>query len=65
VLVLEHSFYGAGKSTLQKLDQKYPENIGLWCWRRKEKVGDTDGVRMHPWSQKGQKYHTNNKNKEG
>jgi len=26
--------YGVENWTLQKIDQKYPANFGMWCWRR-------------------------------
>jgi hypothetical protein len=28
------AFYGAGKRTLRKADQKYLESFEKWCWRR-------------------------------
>jgi hypothetical protein len=28
------ALYGAETWTLQKVDQKYLENFGMWCWRR-------------------------------
>jgi hypothetical protein len=37
--------YDARKCTLQKVDQKYLERFEMGCWGRKEKFGDTDGVR--------------------
>jgi hypothetical protein len=28
--------------TLQKVNQKYPENFAMWYWRRMEKISQTD-----------------------
>jgi hypothetical protein len=36
---------GAEKWTLRKVDQKYLESFGMWCWRRMEKISWTDRVR--------------------
>ena len=30
--------------TLWNVDQKYPENCEMWCWRRMEKISWTDPV---------------------
>jgi hypothetical protein len=37
--------YGAGAWTLWKVDQKHLECFEMWCWRRMEKIGQTDHVR--------------------
>jgi len=39
------AFYGAETWTLRAADQKYLENIEMWCWRRMEKISWTDHVR--------------------
>jgi hypothetical protein len=39
------ALYGAETLTLCKVDQKYPENFGMWCWRRMEKISWTDHVK--------------------
>jgi hypothetical protein len=36
---------GAETWTLRKVDQKYLESFGMWCWRRMEKIIWTDRVR--------------------
>jgi hypothetical protein len=36
---------GAETWTLRKVDQKYLESFGMWCWRRMEKISWTDRVR--------------------
>jgi hypothetical protein len=35
---------GAETWALRKVDQKYLERFGMWCWRRMEKVSWTDRV---------------------
>jgi hypothetical protein len=37
--------YGAETWTLYKVDPKYLESFGMWCWRRMEKISWTDSVR--------------------
>jgi hypothetical protein len=37
--------YGAETWKLRKVDQKYLESFGMWCWRRMEKISWTDRVR--------------------
>jgi len=32
------ALYGAETWTLQKVDQKYLEYFGMWCWRRMKKI---------------------------
>jgi hypothetical protein len=39
------TLYGAETWTLRKVDQKYLERFGTWCWRRMEKIIWTDRVR--------------------
>jgi hypothetical protein len=34
--------YGAENWTLRKVDQKYLESFEMWCWRRTEKISETD-----------------------
>jgi hypothetical protein len=36
---------GAETWILRKVDQKYLESFGMWCWRMTEKVTWTDRVR--------------------
>jgi hypothetical protein len=36
---------GAETWTLGKVDQKYVENVELWCWRRMEKINWTDHLK--------------------
>ena len=36
--------YGAESWTLRKVDQKYLESFGIWCWRRM-KLSWTDRMR--------------------
>jgi hypothetical protein len=38
------ALYGAETWTLRKLDQKYLESFGMWCWRRIEKISWTNRV---------------------
>ena len=37
--------YGARICILKKVGQKCPESFDRWCWRRKKKVCNTDGMR--------------------
>ena len=37
---------GAETWTLRAVDQKQQESFEVWCWRRMEKVGWTDHVRI-------------------
>ena len=39
------ALYGAGTWTLRKVDYKYLKSLGLWCWRRMEKISWTNCVR--------------------
>ena len=39
------ALYGAGTWMLRAADQKYLENLEMWCWRRMEKISWTDHVR--------------------
>jgi len=32
------ALYDAETWTLRKVDQKYLESFGMWCWRRIEKI---------------------------
>jgi hypothetical protein len=45
VLHLEYGLCGAETWTLQKVDQKYLENFGMWCWRRMMKISWANHVR--------------------
>jgi uncharacterized protein YnzC (UPF0291/DUF896 family) len=36
--------YGAETWILRKIDQKYLENLKMWCWRRIENISVTDHV---------------------
>jgi len=36
---------GAETGTLRRVDQKYMESFGMWCWGRTEKSSWTDRVR--------------------
>ena len=45
VIYLDHSFYGAATSTLQKVDQKHFESFDMWCWGWREKIIWIDRVR--------------------
>jgi hypothetical protein len=45
VVGIRASLCRAGISTLRKVDQKYPENFEMWCWRRMYKISWTDGVK--------------------
>jgi hypothetical protein len=38
------ALYGAETWTLRRVDQKYLESFGLWCWGRREKISWTDRV---------------------
>jgi hypothetical protein len=38
------ALYGAETLTLRKVDQKYLESLGMWCWRRMKKISWTDRV---------------------
>jgi len=33
--------FGVETCALRKVDQKYLESYGMWCWRRQEKTGWT------------------------
>jgi len=39
------ALYGADTRTLHKVDQKYLENFGMWCWRRMKKISWANHVR--------------------
>jgi hypothetical protein len=39
------ALYGAETWTLRAVDQKHPESLEMWCWRRIEKISWTDHVR--------------------
>jgi hypothetical protein len=39
------ALYGAETWTLRKVDQKYLESFGMWCWRRMEKISKKNRVR--------------------
>ena len=39
------ALYGAETWTLRAADQKYVESLGMWCWRKMEKISWTDHVR--------------------
>jgi hypothetical protein len=38
------ALYGVETWTLRKLDQKYLENVEMWCWRRMEMISWTNRV---------------------
>ena len=55
------AFYGAETWTLRKVDQKYLECFGMWCWRGMEKISWTDRVRsevLHTVKKKRNILHT-------
>jgi len=39
------ALYGAETWTLQKVDKKYLENFGMWCWRRMKMISWANHVR--------------------
>jgi hypothetical protein len=45
-LELAIALYGAETWTLSKVDQKYVYSFEMWCWKRMEKIGWTDSVRI-------------------
>ena len=45
MLDFEHGFYGAGRRTFRKVDQRYLESFQMWCWRKNVKIIWTDQVR--------------------
>ena len=37
--------YGAETRALRKVDQKYLRSFELWCWRRTDKITETERLR--------------------
>jgi hypothetical protein len=39
------TLYSAETWTLRKVDKKHLESFEIWCWKRMEKISQTDRVR--------------------
>ena len=52
------ALYGAETWTLRETDQKYLGHFEMWCWRRMEKMSQTNHVRMEKYyiQQGGEEY---------